>query len=71
MAWFVWMLFLALTCVPFFVYVVYVMIETMIATPTFNVIATYSLLLTFMVFAAVCMVVLFVENYKQIKSDKK
>lgn len=69
-AWFVWMLCLFIIALPAMVYAIYTMIEIMIATPTFNVIATFSLLIAFMVLVIVGIVALFIMKYKHIKSDK-
>lgn len=70
LVWFVWTLCLAILAMPFMVYAIYIMIATMIETPTFNVIATYSLLTAFMVLVIVGLVGLFISEYKRIKEDK-
>lgn len=70
MAWWIWTLCLAILAMPFIIHAIYTMIVNMIATPTFDVIATFSLLIVFIVLVVVGLVALFVSEFKRIKEDK-
>lgn len=70
MAWWIWTLCLAIPAFLFIIHAIYTMIVNMIATPTFDVIATFSLLIAFIVLVVVGLVALFVSEFKRIKEDK-
>ena len=70
MAWWTWTLCLAILAMPLIIHGIYTMIVDMIATPTFDVIATFSLLIAFIVLVVVGLVALFVSEFKRIKEDK-
>ena len=70
MAWWIWTLCLAILAMPFIIHAIYTMRVNMIATPTFDVIATFSLLIAFIVLVVVGLVALFVSEFKRIKEDK-
>ena len=70
MAWWIWTLCLAILAMPLCIHGIYTMIVNMIATPTFDVIATFSLLIASIVLVVVGLVALFVSEFKRIKKDK-
>ena len=70
MGWWIWTLCLAILAFPLIIHAIYTMIVDMIATPTFDVIATFSLLIAFIVLLVAGLVALFVSEFKRIKEDK-
>ena len=70
MGWWIWTLCLAILFFAPATPAIYTMIVNMIATPTFDVIATFSLLIAFIVLLVVGLVALFVSEFKRIKEDK-
>ena len=70
MGWWIWTLCLAILAMPLIIHAIYTMIVDMIATPTFDVIATFSLLIAFIVLLVVGLVALFLSAFTRINDEE-